>query len=139
MTTGEHSRGTEQLPRWQRWAGLTPARQWSVRRRITYGVLAAVVIPGTFSLAVGARGPWFGVFAALTYAAMFASGVLAPNRYDRWMRRHPRVEGAFFGPLVFIPLGVFTDLSLGWCGAIAVVAALLLVFLPRRRRPSGSV
>lgn len=70
---------------------------------------------------------------------MFGTVILAPQRYDSWQRKHPGLDAAILGPLLFLALGVLTSLSLLWCAAIALVATLLFVLLVRLRPPGRTV
>jgi len=127
-------------PKWVQWLGFTPAPQWSTRRRVVYGLIGVLLVPAVFTTAISGthpRGPWFGVLAVLVYAAMFGWVIVAPRRYDGWMRRHRGLDAAFFGPLLFLALGFATSLPLLWCAAIALIAPPLVVLLSRRRRDTA--
>ncbi len=117
--------------------GLTPASQWSTRRRVVYGLFAVLMVPAAYYTAMSgshARGPWFGALAVLIYADMFGWVILAPPRYDNWMRKHRELDAAFFGPLLFLALGYLTSLPLIWCAARSLVATPPIILLGRRRR-----
>ncbi len=143
MTPSEPGRDQpSRSPRWVRWLGFTPATQWSTRRRVVYGLFMVVLMPAVYYVAASgshARGPWFGALAVLVYTGMIGWVVLAPRRYDSWQRNHQELDAAFFGPLLFLALGVLTPLSLLWCAAIALVATLLFVLLVRLRPPGRTV
>lgn len=117
---------------------MTPASQWTTRRRIVLGLIMAALAADAFYAAVHgphARGVWFGVFAVLFIASLVASVNVAPVRFERWSRRHRNLDVAVLAPLLFLGLGYYwTPLSLLWCAVIAVAAAVLVVSIAQHRR-----
>lgn len=122
---------------WGLWF-MTPASQWTPRRRIVQGLIMAALAADAFYAAVHgphARGVWFGVFAVAVIAAMVAVVLVAPVRYQRWVCRHRNLDAAWLAPLLFLVLGFYgTSLTLLWCAVIAVAATALIVPIARHYR-----
>jgi len=94
---------------------------------------AAVLLSVRRSWAVGAA-------AALIYGAL-AFGTFVPrDRLRAWTARHPAVDSAMFGPLLFGLLASATRLSTGMCvvvGAVGGVAFVGITRAVRMRRTGG--
>lgn len=69
----------------------------------------------------GRRGWVAGMVAAIVYGGMGLAMALAPGGVVAWSRRHPRMDGAFLGPLLFLALAYLTHLSVWICSACGVV------------------
>lgn len=75
-------------------------------------------------------------------AAVVYGGIALPTAFDRegtvaWSRRHPLMDGAIFGPLVFLSLAYLTPWALWICLIVGLIGLLLGVGLGARRRLRG--
>ena len=105
-------------PTWMRWSYLP--------------IFALVVF------AVTQRRGWMvGAVAAVVYGGMYLASALSPAGFVSWSRNHPKSDGAFLGPLLFLTLAVITNLSLWWCllGGVpgACIGSALMVRRDRLR------
>lgn len=100
--------------------------------RLVYPLLFAGM-----ALGVAARRGWVvGSIAAVVYGGLGLAMALAPGGVVDWSRRHPRADGAFFGPLLFLGLAYLTSLSI-WICAVAGIAGVgfgVLMGIRRERR-----
>lgn len=145
MPTSAPASGGAQRGLLPRWLLLTPASQWSMRRRAFLGVPWLIMLPVFYHGATSgehAHSAWFGVVVVAVYAFMVGSVVPTPRRYEVFLRRHRILESTYLGPLVFVGLGLITPLPLLWCAALAAVAIVLMLGLGRwlrvRRAPRRS-
>jgi hypothetical protein len=86
------------------------------------------------------RGWWFGLIAAIIYGAMFLPTAIKPGAVVDWSRRHPRLDGAAAGPLLFGGLGLITHISIWWCvlaGVLGTVSGAALGQRKANRRGKG--
>lgn len=91
-------------------------------------VFALVALGGA-----GRRGWVVGSVAAVVYGGLGLAMALAPGGVVAWSRRHPRLDGAFFGPLVFLATAYLTSLSIWICAGAGVVGVAIGVALGLRR------
>jgi hypothetical protein len=99
--------------------------------------LAFVPLFAGMALGVAARRGWVvGSVAAVSYGGLGLAMAVAPGGVVDWSRRHPRVDGSFFGPLLFLGLAYLTSLPI-WACVAAGIAGLgfgVLMGIRRERR-----
>lgn len=123
-------------PRWSRTIGSTPTSQWSTGHRVVFLLGLALFLPASFAIAVGGphhRGAWVGAVVVIIYVVMLG-GPLVSRRFTQWFRKHPYVDAAMIGPLIFALTVLYTPLALVWCAVLAVAGSAILLVLVRRRR-----
>lgn len=98
-------------------------------RLFAVATLASAVVSVT-----GDRGWAVGAFAAVVYGALALSMVRRPDPLEAWFQRHPVLDGALFGPLVFVGLAVLTSWSLWICLLLGLAGLLAGGAIGVRRR-----
>lgn len=74
------------------------------------------------------RGWITGSVAFFICGALFGPMVAAPSRVIAWSRRHPPLDGAMLGPVIFLALSGITAVLLWVClavGVLGLIAGLL--------------
>lgn len=122
MTGGGASRWRE----WIRWYFTIPAPV-----RLVWGVVLTYLFTARMA---STRGGAIALFAAAVYGVMFVAGGLSADRTTRWARRHPWLDGAMLGPIVFLALASDTHLTLRVCALMGLGADALFVPAIRLRR-----
>jgi hypothetical protein len=88
------------------------------------------------------RGWLIGTVAAVVYGGVGLAVALSPGGVASWSRNHPRLDGAIFGPLLFLALAfVIPSLSAWWCllaGLTGVFGGIALGGRPDRLRAGGT-
>ena len=79
------------------------------------------------------RGAAVGVAAGVVYALLFVPMLLSSSAVIGWSRRHPGLDGAILGPLVFLCLAYITSWPLWVCLVIGVAGTLLGATMGMRR------
>ncbi len=102
-----------------------------------YVRVVAVPIFAGMAFGVAARRGWVvGLVAAVVNGGLGLAMALVPSGVIDWSRRHPRMDGSFFGPLLFLGLAYLTPLPLWVCVAagIAGIGFGVLMGVRRERR-----
>ncbi|MDQ2956230.1 MAG: hypothetical protein M3Y42_04620 [Actinomycetota bacterium] len=81
----------------------------------------------------GKRGWVVGAIAAVVYGGLGLAMALAPGGVVAWSRRHPRMDGSVFGPLLFLALAYLTSIAIWICAAVGVVGIGFGVLMGMRR------
>lgn len=95
-----------------------------------------LVVPGFALVAFGVagrRGWVVGAIAAFVYGGLGLAMAVAPGGVASWSRRHPRLDGAFLGPLLFPALAYLTPWSIWICAGIGFAGVAIGVGLGFRR------
>jgi hypothetical protein len=79
------------------------------------------------------RGWVVGAVAVIVYGGLALAMGVAPRAVVAWSRRHPGIDGAFLGPLLFLGLAYLTPLDIWWCAGLAVCGSLAGAALGMRR------
>lgn len=95
----------------------------------------ALVLPVVAALGLAAkRGVAIGVVAGLVYALIALPMAVSPQAVAGWSRRHPALDGAILGPLVFLAIAYITPWPLWVCVGIGLVGVLLGAARGNQRR-----
>lgn len=81
----------------------------------------------------GRRGWIVGAIAAIVYGGIGLAMAVAPGGVVAWSRRHPRLDSAVFGPLLFLALAYLTPMSIWICALLGVAGVGLGVLMGIRR------
>lgn len=77
-----------------------------------------------------------GVIAAFVFGLVAVAVAISPRRLHAWSQRHPFLDAAYLGPLLFLGVATLTPLPIWSCVAAGFVgAAIGLLGAARRRRP----
>ena len=80
------------------------------------------------------RGWLIGTVAAVVYGGAGLAVALSPGGVASWSRNHPRLDGAIFGPLLFLALAfIIPSLSAWWCLLAGVMGVFVGIALGGRR------
>ena len=100
--------------------------------RVAWGVMATCLLTARLA---STRGGAVALVAAVVYGGLFMAGNVSADRTRRWTRRHPRLDAAMLGPLLFLALAGYSHLALPVCALVGLSADAFFVpaILLRRR------
>ncbi len=115
---------------WTRWYLRIPAPV-----RLVWGIVLTCLLTARLA---STRGGAVALFAAVVYGGVFVAGGVSVDRTRHWSRRHPWLDGAMLGPLLFFALAVCTRMALLACALVGLGAYAFFVPLILVRRRGGA-